>query len=477
VVLPTTLLAMLLPGGLVAASLVRLQGLLRATTGFQEGWYSVSAGLTARFAGIALLLLRFGAEARNRRLSELAATDGASWSRTWWHVHLPRFWQLPAATFALVTALGLIELQATAILLPPGGPDFSQTLLNQMHYARDQEVIAVCLMLVGGYTVLTAAALGLRALLRRRGAHATAGLLLALALAAVAGCRGRAPGEPEVVAAFGKTGRGPGEFVYPRAIDVAPDGTVWVADKTGRFQHLDRRGGVLGGFAMPKIQTGKPTGFSIAPDGSLYVADTHYHRVMVYSPAGKLLRQFGTYGTGDGQFIYPTDVAFARDGSGRLFVSEYGGNDRVCIYTAGGKFLGSFGSSGSGAGQFSRPSAVRVDAGRKCLYVADACNHRIAVYDLHGRLRRYLGAIGSEPGRLRYPYDLALRPRGDLVVCEYGNNRIQVLSPEGESLGVYGGPGRQLGRLAYPWGVAIGPDGHAYVVDAGNNRIQVWRLP
>jgi len=477
VVHPTILLAALLPGGLIAASLVHLQGLLRATTPFQEGWYSVSAGLTARFAGLALILLRFGAEARSRRLSELAATDGATWSGTWWHVHLPIIWQLPVATLALLTALGLIELQATAILLPPGGPDFAQTLLNQMHYARDQQVIAVCLMLVVAYAVLAAAAMGARRLIRRLPGGGLTILLAVLAATTAVGCTGRKPGEPKVVAAFGKTGRGPGEFVYPRAIDIARDGTLWVVDKTGRFQHLDRRGKHLGGFAMPEIKTGKPTGFSIAPDGSLYAADTHYHRVMVYSPAGELLRQFGGYGQGDGQFIFPTDVAFRRDGSGRIFVSEYGGNDRVSIYTAEGKFLRSFGAFGSGDGQFARPSAVKVDAGRKRLYVADACNHRIAVYDLHGRLQRYIGSIGGEPGRLRYPYDLALRPSGDLVVCEYGNNRIQVLSPEGKSLAVYGGPGRQIGRLAYPWGVAVGPENNAYVVDAGNNRIQIWRLP
>ncbi len=37
---------------------------------------------------------------------------------------------------------------------------------------------------------------------------------------------------------MGSTGAGQGEFIYPRAIDVAPDGTIWVVDKTARVQHL-----------------------------------------------------------------------------------------------------------------------------------------------------------------------------------------------------------------------------------------------
>jgi ABC-type Fe3+ transport system permease subunit/DNA-binding beta-propeller fold protein YncE len=512
VVQVTMLLAALLPGSLVAAALVHGQAALRAHTGMAEGWWSVSAGLTARLAGIQLVLLRLGADARSRHLSELAATDGAGWARAWWHVHLPMLWQLPAAAMLLGTMLGLVELPATTVLLPAGVPNFAQSLLNQMHYARDQQVIATCLVLVGVYAALAGGAIAVRGMLVRRGrrgegrgegdgdsrpgenasdgqCRGSAGgggnalrisvVLLALGagvgLAACTGCERAQTGGPKVVRSFGQTGRGPGEFLYPRAIDRAADGTIWVIDKTGRVQHLNPAGESLGGFAMPETDSGKPTGFSIAPDGNLYIADTHYHRIMVYSPAGKLLRQFGTYGQGPGQFIYPTDVAFAPDG--RVFVSEYGGNDRVSIFSAAGEFLGSFGSLGDGTGQLSRPSALQVDAARGRLYVADACNHRIAVYDLQGKLQRYFGSIGEQAGQLRYPYGLSLMKDGRLVVCEFGNNRLQVFDPAGRSLAVLGGPGRQVGELAFPWAVAVDDRGLAYIVDAGNNRIQVWEMP
>ena len=42
-------------------------------------------------------------------------------------------------------------------------------------------------------------------------------------------------------------------------------------------------------------------------------------------------------GTGPGQFIYPTDVAF--DAKGHVFVSEYGDNDRIQVFEPDGKFL------------------------------------------------------------------------------------------------------------------------------------------
>ncbi|KPK80754.1 MAG: hypothetical protein AMJ81_11420 [Phycisphaerae bacterium SM23_33] len=312
-------------------------------------------------------------------------------------------------------------------------------------------------------------------LLVRRRSLAASIVVLALGLSLhLAGCDSTPAGQVEVLASIGKTGRGPCEFIYPRAIDLAADGTLWVVDKTGRLQHIGPDGSFISVIRMPEIEAGKPTGLSIGPDGNVWVADTHYHRVMVFSPAGELVRQFGRFGQGPGCFIYPTDVAFADDG--RVFVSEYGGNDRVSVFSPQGKFLHSFGSPGSGRGQFSRPAALAVDQKRRRLYVADAVNHRIAIYDLRGGLLGYIGAAGKGPGELRYPYDLALTADGSLVVCEYGNNRLQVFAPDGASRGTYGGPGRQLGQLAYPWGVAVDDKGTAYVVDAGNNRLQVWRL-
>ncbi|UCE50485.1 MAG: 6-bladed beta-propeller, partial [Phycisphaerales bacterium] len=304
----------------------------------------------------------------------------------------------------------------------------------------------------------------------------TLSVAFAVCAISLAGCDGksRPPEETKILSTFGETGRGQGQFIYPRAIDITADGKLFVVDKTGRIQKFDSKGFYITTIEMPVIEMGKPTGLSVAPNGNLYVADTHYHRVLVFSPQGKILDEFGKFGEDDGCFIYPTDVAFAADG--RTFVSEYGGNDRISVFTAQGDFLFCFGSAGSGPDQFSRPSAICIDESRKRLYVADACNHRIAIYDFDGELIGHIGSTGRDPGRLRYPYDLTLLADGTLVVCEYGNNRVQLFDADGQSLAVYGQPGRRLGELAYPWGVAVDARRRAFIVDSGNMRIQVWQL-
>ncbi len=306
-----------------------------------------------------------------------------------------------------------------------------------------------------------------------------------------AGGAGAGPGAP-IVAQFGEVGTGEGQFAYPRAIDADAD-SVWVIDKSARVQRIDSVSGeVRAGWTMPEYLLGKPTGvtISIGPDSqpAVYVPDTHYQRVMVYSTPAKtgeepsLLAQFGSYGRGPGEFIYPTDVGVltSKDGRAveRLYVTEYGGNDRVSVFDERDQFLFAFGTFGSGEGgpdavEFNRPQSIAVDPGRARLIVTDACNHRLGVFDLDGHPIRWIGSDrpGRGPGSFNYPYGLALLPDGDVLVSEFGNHRVQRIDVEtGRSEGVYCSMGRAEGEVMNPWGVAV-IGSTAYVLDSGNNRV------
>jgi len=473
-----TFVAALVPGSLVGSAMILAfnRGLVGRLL-YNQPWM-VSLGHAARLSIIAVLVIWWIQSSLPGQLGELAKLDGAEGFRGAYYVWLPGLWPAIAAAMLVAIALSMTELSATMVLLPAGVPNFAQQLLNQMHYARDQQVIASCIVLIVlSVTIAVSIFLILRVVTGRSSKRIVVPMLLCCAVGGpLVGCggQGSSVGRPKVLDVFGSTGRGEVQFIYPRAITIAPDNTLFVVDKTARVRHLTGEGKYLGGWTMPAFQAGKPVGLSCGPDGKVYVADTHYHRVMIYSPTGKLVGQFGSYGVDGGQFIYPTDVAVAADG--RIFVSEYGGNDRVSIFSPDGKFLQSFGSFGEGEGRFSRPSALCMDYRRGRLYVADACNHRIACYDLEGKLRGVIGSVGMGPGQLRYPYDVNLVDDDKLLVCEYGNNRLQLFSIAGNSLGVWGEGGREPGQLLHPWGAVADRNGRVFVVDSGNDRIQVWRL-
>ncbi len=283
------------------------------------------------------------------------------------------------------------------------------------------------------------------------------------------------PRKPQAI--WCDTGTGPCQVVYPRAIAYSPkDDSFFIIDRMARVQHLDRRGEFIAGWQMPEWRTGKPVGVSVGPDGNVYVPDTHYNRVVVYSPDGKLLRMWGQAGRGPGEFIYPTDVAW--DSKGHLFVSEYGDNDRVQVFDPAfnpPKLLYTFGKFGDGPGEFSRPQSMLID--HDIVYITDSCNHRIAVFKADGTFVRNMGGVGSALGHYRFPYGLDEDRDGHLVVCEFGNNRVQLIDKQtGKGLKVWGAAGREPGQLAYPWGVAVDRHGRVVAVDAGNNRLQVFEF-
>src|SRR5437899_10989156 len=95
---------------------------------------------------------------------------------------------------------------------------------------------------------------------------------------------------------------------------------------------------------------------------------------------GPFLTTWRSSGTGDGQFDFPFGVA--TDGSGNVYVADYG-NDRIQKFDASGTFVTTWGSYGSGNGQFHSPQGVATD-GSGHVYVADTNNHRIQKFDASG---------------------------------------------------------------------------------------------
>lgn len=102
-----------------------------------------------------------------------------------------------------------------------------------------------------------------------------------------------------------------------KSIKVAADGSLWVvshtngvfpSNKDDYFWHLSTDGSVI-----TKI---KGSG-GIAPlaDGSVWIANAENNRIQHFAADGSLLSQFGSRGTGPGQFKNPQDIAVDADGS------------------------------------------------------------------------------------------------------------------------------------------------------------------
>ena len=68
-------------------------------------------------------------------------------------------------------------------------------------------------------------------------------------------------------------------------------------------EHLGRAGAGPGEFDLSRPDDNPGNGdIAVAKDGTVYVADGTNHRIQAFKPDGTFIRQFGSFGTGPGEF-------------------------------------------------------------------------------------------------------------------------------------------------------------------------------
>jgi DNA-binding beta-propeller fold protein YncE len=175
-------------------------------------------------------------------------------------------------------------------------------------------------------------------------------------------------------------GEAPGQLEFPQGLAFAPDGTLVVADTAnGRIQRFavdeDGNGTFVAAYGSPGTAPGRfsvPTGIDVAADGTIWVADTDNNRIQRRDPDTGSWTAFDRPGGDDVAYRRPWGITVEGD---TVWVTDSGRGRIVQVDSDGGRVLSATGQE-MGAGALAQPfDTLVLDNGN--LLVSDAFNNGI----------------------------------------------------------------------------------------------------
>ncbi|HEV3061446.1 MAG TPA: peptidyl-alpha-hydroxyglycine alpha-amidating lyase family protein [Vicinamibacterales bacterium] len=189
-------------------------------------------------------------------------------------------------------------------------------------------------------------------------------------------------------------------------------------DQTGKFVKEIGQGVYAFNFAQQ---------VRVDPQDNIWIVDAGSNMLVKFDADGRTLLMLGRKPENIG--VRPGAGVPASGGMARGAAEEAAGGGR-----AGGGGRGNAGPPGAGipGDSFNRPADVTWDRTGNT-YVADGYgpNNRVAKFNKDGDYLKSWGQTGSGPGQFKGIRGIASDPQGNIYVADAGNDRIQVFDGEG----------------------------------------------
>lgn len=317
---------------------------------------------------------------------------------------------------------------------------------------------------------------------------------------------------------FGSRGTEPGQFVGIFDVDVAPDGSYFVVDRSHRLHKFDSGGNFLwtvGSYGVGPGQFDTPVAVATDLSGNVFVSDRKNYRIQKFDSNGNFLLEWGSKGTEDGQFMWHYGMDIDRS-TGHIWIAGYHGHD-VQKFTGKGQLLSRWIGHITGPDEFAYAAGIAVSDNK--IFVVDQVNQQVKVFDKLTTSPLYqFGERGDGLGVVfNFPRAISLAPNGDLYISEdrhirrfsqdgvfirllrtltknisatmglyvtdkilyqadTNNNTLNARNPiSGKAVWIAGSSSGSIdpGQFSKIWGVTLGDGGTILATDSGN-RVQLF---
>jgi hypothetical protein len=286
--------------------------------------------------------------------------------------------------------------------------------------------------------------------------------------------------EPVIIMQFGESGSGDGELLFPMALDLSKNGNIYVPDiGNDRINKYDSSGSFILSWGSKGTGNGQfrwPSGIAIY-NNNVYISDFLNERIQKFDIQGNYILQWGGSGTGDGKFDINGGWEIDVDENGYVYAPDFK-NHRIQKFDSNGNFVDKVGSYGTGPYQLVNPSAITI-ASNDNVYVL--CTGQsgfwrgVKVYTANFTYVTEWQGDGSEPGEFSSPYGIASDSGNYIYVVDMGNDRIQKFDSEGNFIMLWDDFGSPEGENVVPTGITIDDNDRIYVLERMAPKIIVYQ--
>jgi hypothetical protein len=301
----------------------------------------------------------------------------------------------------------------------------------------------------------------MRVPLRNRRPVVIAGLIVLVVAAAAAAVRLEAEGPSYQFQQVENWAPGI-KFGVMSAVSTDSKGNTWVLQREtpdrnepSKVMAFDKQGKLVRAWGEKLFPLAH--GLRIDRDDNVWITDLRSHQVIKFSPDGKVLLELGKKGVaGDNNSTDllngPSDLVFGINGD--VFISDgESSSTRVVKFSKDGKLIKYWGTKGTGPGEMNVPHSIAMDSKGR-VYVADRSNTRVQIFDQDGTFIDQMVNVGT-------PYGLYIA-KDELYVVD-GRNRTMTVLTTTKPYTVVG----RIENLNVPHGVTVDQNGAVLVAEQG----------
>jgi DNA-binding beta-propeller fold protein YncE len=261
--------------------------------------------------------------------------------------------------------------------------------------------------------------------------------------------------------------------------DVAVNNTghVYVVDEEEKnVKVFDQNGNYMfqwGSNGSGDGEFDRPQHIAINSSGYVYVTERTGTRIQVFDPSGNYMFQFGEYGTGDGQFREISGITF--NSTGHVFVVDYfSGSNLVLVFNPDGTFIRKWGTYGGGTTDIGAPVGIAINSTGH-VHILVEWGTKVKIFDEFGTYIRSFGSDGSGDGQFDSMYSISINGTDQIYISDEQLDRIQIFDADGNYLKQWGSSGSGDNQFDHPHGITCDPNSNKiYVADQENGRISVF---